>query len=279
MSKLKILSWNINRQEKCWEILKHSGVDCAILQEAKAPPVHLRHSVLYEIKPALPKGQQWWVTTAALSDEIIYKTIPTQPLGGDNPDALMVSRPGTISAAEIIIKETGEKIIIVSLYANWANPLGSSKYIYADASAHRLISDLSALIDQKKEHKIIAAGDLNILYGYGERGNYYWKKRYDTVFNRMEVLGLKYVGPQAPGGLQTDPWPDELPEDSKNVPTYRTNKDRPETASRQLDHVFVSESIADRIRVRAMNSPEEWGPSDHCRLLIELKEIRCDTNK
>jgi endonuclease/exonuclease/phosphatase family metal-dependent hydrolase len=113
---------------------------------------------------------------------------------------------------------------------------------------------------------------LNILHGYGEYGSRYWKGRYDTVFDRMAALGLKFVGPQAPeGGRQADPWPKELPVESLNVPTFHTNRQSPATATRQLDFVFASESIADRVKVRALNSVEEWGPSDHCRVMIELE--------
>ncbi len=41
------------------------------------------------------------------------------------------------------------------------------------------------------------------------------------------------------------PWPDELPPDSKNVPTFRTRINQPETATRQLDFVFASEALKD----------------------------------
>ena len=78
----------------------------------------------------------------------------------------------------------------------------------------------------------------------------------------MEALGLVFVGPEAPtGGHQANPWPEELPKESKNVPTYRTSRDRPETAVRQLDFVFASRSLKSRLRVAALNSPDEWGPS------------------
>ncbi|RQD69544.1 MAG: hypothetical protein D5S00_06705, partial [Tindallia sp. MSAO_Bac2] len=189
------------------------------------------------------------------------------------PDALIISRPGSIAAALIRIPETMEEFTVVSLYSNWERPLRqtSSGWIYADASAHRLISDLSSLIGQQKKHRIIAAGDLNILYGYGEYGSTYWKRRYDTVFDRFSALGLSFVGPQAPGGgVQASPWPSELPKESRNVPTFRTNKNKPETASRQLDFVFASESIADRLSVRAANSEKEWGLSDHCCVFINI---------
>jgi len=61
-----------------------------------------------------------------------------------------------------------------------------------------LISDLSSFISRQNKHKIIAAGDLNILYGYGEYGSLYWKRRYDTVFDSISALGLRFFGPQDP---------------------------------------------------------------------------------
>ena len=44
------------------------------------------------------------------------------------------------------------------------------------------------------------------------------------------------------------------------------------TAARQLDYVFASSELIDSLRVRALNVPEEWVPSDHCRIEIELAE-------
>jgi hypothetical protein len=135
---------------------------------------------------------------------------------------------------------------------------------------HRLISDLSALITGPK-HKVIVAGDFNIMHGYGEHGSSFWAARYETVFQRMAALGFRFVGPQMPNGRQADPWPDELPKDSKNVPTYHHSRQTPATATRQLDFVFASETIAERVQVRAMNGVDEWGPSDHCRVVIDVR--------
>ncbi len=73
-------------------------------------------------------------------------------------------------------------------------------------------------------------------------------------------------------GEWAEPWPEELPEDSLNVPTFHSNRQTPGSATRQLDFVFASESIADRVKVKALNGIEEWGPSDHCRIMIELYE-------
>lgn len=274
MTLLTLLSWNMQHQQRNWDTVLTSGADAALLQEVKPPPSDLADKIQMDIAGDDPAGKSpWRAAVVGLSSRIQFTPILTQPLGGENRDAIMVSRPGTFAPAIIRILETGEELIIVSLYSFWANPIKHTKsnWIYADASAHRLISDLSALIGQQNNHKIIVSGDLNILYGYGEGGSPYWKRRYDTIFDRMSALGLRFIGPQAPdGGKQASPWPAELPADSRNVPTFRTNKAEPETATRQLDFVFASDSIADRLSVRAANSLEEWGPSDHCRIFISV---------
>ena len=206
-----------------------------------------------------------------LSTRVGVQWLEPKPLENALPGELAVSRTGTLAAA-IVTPPSGEPLLVVSMYAPWEEPHDTtgSGWIYADASVHRLISDLSALIGQQEGHRILAAGDLNILHGYGEGGSLYWKDRYGTAFGRMAALGLSFVGPQAPAGRPAEPWPAELPPESENVPTFHTNRQTPSTATRQLDFVFASRGLAERVRVRALNAPHEWGPSDHCRLEIEI---------
>jgi len=276
MSGIKLLSWNMRQKASNWQTVLDSGVDIAMLQEAKEPPVDLAGNFMFQKDLEITESKLLWraiVAGLVNTDKLDFTPIQTQPLDGSDPEALMVSRLGSLDAALVRIKETGEEIIVVSLYSDWMNIIKQtgSSWIIADGSAHRLVSDLGGLIGTQNKHKIIAAGDLNILYGYGEYGRSYWGKRYNTVFDRMDALGLRFVGPQAPdGGRQAEPWPEELPEDSLNVPTFYHSRQSPYTATRQLDFVFASQSIADRVTVKALNRPEEWGPSDHCRIMIEL---------
>jgi hypothetical protein len=76
---------------------------------------------------------------------------------------------------------------------------------------------------------------------------------------------------QLPNGRQVEPRPSELPADSRNVPTFHTNKMTAAQAQRQLDFVFASAGLAGKVQVRALNEVEEWGPSDHCRIEIEVR--------
>ena len=118
---------------------------------------------------------------------------------------------------------------------------------------------------------LVVAGDWNILRGYGEHKSKLWAKRYAMVFDRAELLGLKFIGPTADDGTrQADPWPDELPTDSTCVPTFHHSGQTPATATRQLDFVFATPAIADRVSVSALNGVDVWGASDHRQVQITL---------
>ncbi len=276
MSTLKVISWNIGHRSEPWRHLLNTDADIALLQEAAAPPGEFVSRV--DAQPWQTAGtglvRAWRTAVVRLSDRVDVKWLEPKSIAEAPCREFAVSRVGTLSAAEVTLSATGETFTLLSMYGAWENPLSSTKssWIYADASVHRLISDLSVFVGQEKRHRVIAAGDLNILLGHGENGSRYWANRYQTVFDRMDAIGIPFVGPQAPGGgIQALPWPPELPQDSRNVPTFRKRQADPASATRQLDFVFASRLILPRLRVRASNGLEEWGPSDHCGLEIQVR--------
>jgi hypothetical protein len=263
---MRILSWNIAHRVEPWRTLAQDQTfEVALLQEAKAPPADVKLDVFPD-----PSGWGPRFRTAVAGSPRCggLRPLPAAPVGQAGRGLVSESRPGTIAAAERTLA-SGEVITLVSIYGHWEDPTRESGWVVADASVHRLISDVSLLIGSERGHRLIVAGDLNLLYGYGENGSRYWAGRYETVFARMEAIGLPFVGPRYPNGSRADPWPDELPRESKNVPTFRPTSGVP---SRQLDYVFASRELVPRLRVRALNKPEEWGPSDHCQIEIELDE-------
>lgn len=227
--------------------------------------------------PVTGWGTAGWLTRRRTAIVAVAEMTPLEPwpltsVEDRAPGALLVSRPGTLAVADVIV--AGERITLVSMYAAWETSVTGHRpnTIYADAAAHRLLSDLAGIVNDARAHRIIAAGDLNILHRYGEHGNPYWAARYATVFDRAEAMGLQFVGPQAPHGRQASPWPAELPDGSRDVPTFHTRRQGPMGATRQLDFVFASHALTDRLSVRALNADlEEWGPSDHCRVAIEVQ--------
>ena len=270
---LRLWTWNVNGTG-VWDTLAASGIDVALLQEAPPPPAAWSGTVVPDPSDGWATAG-WsagrWSRRAAIvqvSGAVHVTSRPVGAVGDLDVVAIPVSRPGTLAVADIEVGE--ESVTVVSMYGGWERSADGRRTLYADAAAHRLLSDLSAIVTSLHSHRIIAAGDLNILNRYGEHGNAYWAARYATVFDRAESLGLRFVGPQAPNGRQADPWPAELPHGSRDVPTYHTSRQRPAGATLQLDFVFASTTIADRVTVTALNDVDAWGPSDHCRIAIEF---------
>ena len=81
-----------------------------------------------------------------------------------------------------------------------------------------------------------------------------WWDSDTTVFGDMMRIGLPLIGPYTA---------------TFHSPLHGEN---PSDAHRQLDYVFGSRSIAHRLSVRALNDPKDWGPSDHCRIVVNLEE-------
>jgi endonuclease/exonuclease/phosphatase family metal-dependent hydrolase len=276
--KLNIISWNIRHSPAVWTNVAASGADVALLQEACEPPASMMSRV--DVEPDAWKtegaaGRHWRTSVVGLRAGLRIRRLSTKSLVEAVPGELATSRAGSFAAAIVDVPSSGERITLISMYSVWENrhlEVGGDN-IFADASAHRLISDISSLVTKQRGHRIIAAGDLNCLYGYGEEGRRYWRDRYETIFERFRALGVPFIGPQAPHGRQAQPWPTELPPESLNVPTYYTSRQKsPENATRQLDFVFASAGLAPRLEVRALNELAEWGPSDHCRIAITLRD-------
>ncbi len=303
-----VVSWNIDTGREPWRQLIQMNADVALLQEARPPPddvVRQRDAALPPTEDAGPldigpqeswDSHSWnsdwwhgrwsalydrWPMVVRLSDRVDVEWFrQISPVGGAKPDEVAVSGIGTIAVARVTPKDgSTEPFIAVSMYARWIGSHPSVKtawrFGYADSSAHRIISDLSAFIghENPRTHRILVAGDLNIAHGYGDGGDPYWEARYRSVFERMAAIGLEFMGPQMPNGRQAETLATGEPADSRNVVTYYLPGKDPQTASNnQLDYVFASRGFHEDIKVRAMNSVEEWGASDHCRLLIEIAD-------
>lgn len=289
---IQVVSWNVAKWHAPWRELVGMDVDVALLQEAGNCPADVADSVDTG-PPESWDSHHWnsdwwqgrfsrlfdrWSKVVKLSDRVDiewYRQV--SPIGWVDDEEIAVSGIGTIAAARVV-PPAAEPFVVVSMYARWLSPHPSthSKWGtgYSDGSAHRIISDLSAFIGSTDPatHRILAAGDLNTFYGATDDNRLVLAARDRTVFERMDALGLEFLGPQAPeGGRQADPTPSGLPTDTRNVPTFCPRGWSPDSATNQLDYVFASRGFHEQVTVRALNSPDEWGSSDHCRILIEIE--------
>ena len=78
-------------------------------------------------------------------------------------------------------------------------------------------------------------------------------------------------------GRRADPIPEHLNEESLDVPTYyHKPSNTPAGAYVQIDHMFASRGLHGEVQARALNEVTEWGPSDHCRICIDVGDVRCE---
>ena len=284
---IRIVSWNIKQQDAAWrELADSDSFDVALLQEARRPPDDVLDKIEVEMPTDWNTGgtlrRLWRAVVARVSDRVTKRPITGLPIGDCPSRGFAISRSGTLAVAEINLRGSSESILVASMYGAWEklHPSTGSSQEYADASVHRIISDLSVLIGQRRGHRMIVAGDLNILRGYGENGDAYWGARYATVFDRMEAIGLPCIGPSLPdGGFPPKVRPPELPKDSTTVPTYRARMSDPTSATRQLDFVFASHDLVPRIRTRALNAAGNWGLILATLVLIRLRTCNSDSSR
>ena len=285
---IKVVNWNIGRTHKPLEELLLMNADVALLQEVHPGGYEWLNAVKdgVAVSPQEP-WELWdsydrWPLVVKLSDRVkvewFKQIIPTRWVEADE---IAVSGVGTIAVARVTPVGGGEPFISVSMYARWyePKPTDGTGWFYSDASTHRIITDLTVFVDSpvfsgyedNPNHRILAAGDLNMDFDFG-RGTHPAAPRANTIVDRMNALGLEYMGPQYPDGRPADPAPQGLAADTKNVPTYYHAGGSPVTAQNQLDYVFASRGFHNSVRTRAMNGVDEWGSSDHCRILIEVGE-------
>lgn len=277
---VKIVCWNIAKRSAPWNELLEMGVDVALLQEADpiAAPASVETS---PYQPETAHGYDRWPLVVKLSDRVKVEWFkPVSPAKiGIQHNEIAVSDSNTVAAARVIPLPDGEPFMVFSMYARWLKPVVKTSWSagYADASAHRIISDLSAFIGyiNPASHRILAAGDLNTIY---QETRYSLQPRDTTVFDRMEAVGLEFVGPRWPDAdRQANPVPKGLPPDTENVPTFLSAQQIKGMRSTgtlngyQLDYVFASKGFDRNISVYAMNDPAQWGSSDHCRIIIDVK--------
>ena len=258
--------------------------DVALLQEATPPPPDVADTV--DTGPAEHWDSSWyegrvdrlldrWPMVVRLSDRVEVEWFrQVGPISETEEDEIAVSGIGTIAAARVIPRDA-PPFIVASMYARWIKPhpsTGRRSAQFSDGSTHRIISDLSAFIGSADPgtHRILAAGDLNLIHGATRSQSTVHPVRDRTVLDRMDALGFEFLGPRYPAGRRADPAPPGLPTDTLNVPTFHHSTESPATASLQLDYVFASRGFHERVGVRALNAAEEWGASDHCRLLVEI---------
>ena len=264
---MRIVCWNMAHSRKSWDALvQMDDVDIALLQEASRVPDDLRHRVKvdHRLWPERHEASLGYPSVVArLSNRVNVRFIETGPMSDHFSHDFYTSEWGTLGAAVVSSIDRDESLTVISMapaYNAFTHESGSPSRRECIGSVHRLISDLSRLVG--RQSRVIAAGDWAIHPGWSTYPTPIWNERealhFQTAFDRMRALGFRKVMPKGRYG------------DRGNVVTFQSMVETPAQAWAQADYVFATENIADRVSARALNSPDDWGPSDHCRIVIDL---------
>lgn len=171
-------------------------------------------------------------------------------------------------AGRVIVRET--PVIVVSVY-------GVIDHGYAESTVHRILSDLTPLIDERRGRRILLAGDLNITTQWSAKHRSFLKGRHQeclrrelSLFSRFEALGLRNVV------VRAEPSPLEGCEchfgaECRHVQTQRHDRS---TFPWQNDYMFASEDLLEEpFTVEVLDRDDAWQLSGHCPIVLELANV------
>ena len=259
---LTIATWNINslrhRLELVVRFLKEEAPDVLCLQETKAPVEKLPLEPLAALGygHAVTRGQKGYNGVAILS------RLPIEDAGDRNfcarGDARHVTArlPGDVLLHNVYLPAGGDV----------PDPVANPKF------AHKLafMEEMRAWFAAEQPHRAILVGDLNI--APLEHDVWSHKQLLDVVSHTpVEVEALT-------AWQRAGEWHDALrhfvPADQKLYTwwSYRARDWEAANRGRRLDHVWVSQDLAGKLRSHTVLKPaRSWAQcSDHVPVLVEL---------
>ncbi|MCY3558126.1 MAG: hypothetical protein OXH13_05730 [Chloroflexi bacterium] len=254
---MKIISWNMQNKKDSWRFLvdRHQEFDFAFVGEACVPPLGAKRDAdaagwnipyeTWDLQPGERRRQyrqevlgirQGWSIERLDRHEVVEAAEPPLPSNHDR----IFRRWHRVA----IVSNADEQYCLICVVSGHGQA----------QSLPLLIGGVRATLKRQgysAAMPTIVAGDLTTSEHYSPE-----------MFARMSEIGLPWAGPCGANYIHV-------------VGRKRHQRETPETAHRRLNHVFVSAELADRATVTALNDPDEdsdafWGPSDHCRISIEV---------
>lgn len=274
---MRLVTWNMDHwrrraelRAEAWQYLETElRPDVALLQETVPPPSLLRAPVfrsggLLDERKAPPRDLEWGSAIVSFGPQLHAITSAKSPFHTE-PVPLLRTFAGSVAVAQV--GENDDALVLVSAY-------GLIDRGYADTTVHRILSDLTPLIDQRKARRMVIAGDLNITTQWSERHSKFLRNRHDEVlrrdrnlFERFRALGFENIvvrsepGPLAGCGCHDG-------EECRHVQTQRHDSSE---FPWQNDYVFVTRDLGEQNPVITVADHEAaWNLSSHCPIVVEF---------
>lgn len=255
------VAWNMAHKLGNWPPLSELGADIALLNEATIAPDGVNAVGSLETH-GRDRSQRPWGTRIASPHPIEeIRDASAKRYGRTINIPFENARPGSWTAATVTLPDL--TVTAIALYG-----LLDEK---SDASVHRSLSELTPLFEDDRYNKhVVLGGDLNTWTGWKE-GSYHLA-RDRTVLDRIRAFGFVDClerGLDREGRLVGCPC--SLGEECRHSWTRRDPR-HPETAY-QMDYLFASPALAERLERCVALSPLEWYTrSDHSPILAAFGE-------
>jgi exonuclease III len=240
------------QREQSWQWLESrlvAGVDIALLQETVVPPEYHDRAVN---EPAVIGPHAQWASAVVTSRAAIEAVGTATSCYSKAACVLQQTFPGSVQIGSLDVGEAAP-IFAVSVYGCW------DAHRCADTTMHKILSDLTPLLDGVGWKRTVLGGDFNV--STQTEGSQ--RARDATVFARLASLGLvdllaenKPLRPPI-----EDCWCDKARTDRcRHVQTQKHSRsDRPWNN----DYLFASHELAERLISCAPVGEWDWTLSDH----------------
>ena len=225
---MKIICWNMQHKKASWHFLHERHGDADVALLQEAC------TPPPEIKSKLDVGPGPWIYKGWNGARAVVGLSGQVKL-----ERVLVSDIIESAAPNSVIKSPSRLAVAIAML-----PGGERIALVSLESGGKSTDQAPKMMEQVRNY----CGD-DLPYILGADLTTWWDS--DTkVFGDMMRIGMPLIGPHAPT-FYSPP-----------------NGQKPSDARLQLDYVFASRAIAHRLSVRALNDPDDWGPSDHCRIEI-----------
>jgi hypothetical protein len=265
----KVVVWNMDasrrrRNPKGWQALADLEPDIALLNEAVRPQPQPGVGLTVRGRTST-RGRDHarpWASLVASPHELepVDARVKRVPFG--------TSRPGAWTAWVVSVPADDgrvERVTAISLYGLLDE--------MSDASVHRSLSEIAPIFDDRRYNDLVLlGGDLNTWTGWDRETQAGHLARDRAVLQRIEAYGLVdcLKAKRTAGRLKSCPC-----RPKKKCTHTRTRLDARNDVPYQMDYLYASPALAERLGTCAALDTDEWfSRSDHAPIVARFKGAR-----
>jgi hypothetical protein len=239
------------QRTEAWTFLSNLSLDVALVQEALPPP---------DVRAVYRSGgidarRKWGSAVVSFGGDLVELGQVTSAFAKQDMD-LLQTFPGSVAVAQ---STAGEGTVFISAY-------GLLDGGYAVTTMHRVLSDITPLLDRDLGKRLIIGGDFNCSTQLPAGRD---RERHRNLFERFATLGLielLALTADTRPKLANCPCSDEP---CRHVQTLRHDRS---AVPWHNDYLFATAALAERMRdCQPLDGPDVWRFSDHCPIVAEFE--------